>query len=54
MTVATLIVLSLVLGGLELPYRFLPSVDVSIDTPVYVLGDSLSAASASGDKSWPE
>jgi lysophospholipase L1-like esterase len=39
---------------LELPYHISPVVKISAETPVYVIGDSISAGTVTGEKSWPE
>lgn len=54
LSIATVVGLSLAVCGLELPYQFSPTVTVSADTPIYVIGDSISAGTVTGEKVWPE
>jgi len=50
--VLSLTILLLIL--LELPYHRMPTIEVSADSRVYVLGDSISAGMGAGETPWPE
>ncbi len=39
---------------LERPYHISPVIESSPETPVYVIGDSISAGTVTGEKNWPE
>lgn len=51
--VAGVAVFSLALAAMELPYRQSPSLHLAPGETIYVIGDSISAGLAEGEKTWP-
>ena len=50
----TVLLCSLVMSLVELPYHLSPTIKVSSKQPVYVIGDSISAGIAAKERAWPE
>ncbi len=51
--VAAVLGFSLAMSLMEMPYHRPPSIAVSLNQPVFVLGDSISAGTVAKDRSWP-
>ncbi len=47
------VILSILLGALEIPYRTAPRVEVSRSETIYVLGDSITAGCWGNERTWP-
>ena len=51
---AALLIATIGLVAVELPYRRAPQLDVSPSSTIYVIGDSISAGMSAKDRTWPE